>query len=225
MTYTQAMKQGHLVLPAALLFHYHQIFESAEDFLVWQFFYFQNTSHKEEMASSEIAESIGKTVTEVNRIISRLTDQDLLDMKTIELGGEIEMIFDTTPAMVKLDNLLTEKKETPKTSGNAFKELVQDFENELGRLLSPFELEDLTKTVKDDGIDPDLVRQALREAVFNSKTSWNYINAILRNWKRDGITTVRQVEERRRQREEADPKKVTVSDDFLNAMNIWGNDN
>ncbi|MDY4760644.1 DnaD domain-containing protein [Streptococcus thoraltensis] len=225
MTYTQAMKQGNLVLPAALLFNYHNIFESAEDFLVWQFFYFQNTSHKEEMSPSEIAESIGKTVSDINRIISRLTDQELLDTKTIELGGEIEMIFDTTPALNKLDNLLEVKKEAPKTSENALKGLVQDFENELGRLLSPFELEDLTKTVKEDGIDPDLVRQALREAVFNNKTSWNYINAILRNWKRDGITTVRQVEERRRQREEADPKKVTVSDDFLNAMSIWGNDN
>lgn len=225
MTYTEAMKQGYLVFPAALLFHYHEIFESAEDFLVWQFFYFQNTSHKEEMAASEIADSIGKTVSEVNRIIARLTQQELLDMKIIDLAGEIETIFDTSPALTRLDQLSHPEKESPKGSVNALKALVQDFEKELGRLLSPFELEDLTKTVNDDDVDPDLVRQALREAVFNNKTSWNYINAILRNWKRDGITTVRQVEERRRQRDEADPSKVTVSDDFLNAMSIWGSDN
>ena len=102
--------------------------------------------------------------------------------------------------------------------------MVDDFQKELGRFLSPFELEDLEKTVKEDDTDPALIREALREAVFNNKTSWKYINAILRNWRRDGITTVRQVEERRRQREEADPSKVTVSDEFLNAMGIWGND-
>ncbi|MDY3024667.1 DnaD domain-containing protein [Streptococcus hyovaginalis] len=225
MTYTEAMKQGNLVLPAAILFHYRDIFQSADDFLVWQFFYFQNTSQKEEMASSEIAESIGKTISDVNRIIARLTNQELLDVKTIEMGGEIEMIFDTSPAFQKLDSLIEPKKESAKSSsGNAYKDLVMDFEKEFGRYLSPFELQDLEKTVTDDGVDPDLIRQALREAVFNGKINLKYINGILRNWKRDGITTVRQVEERRLQREEADPAKVTVSDEFLNAMSIWETD-
>ncbi len=88
-------------------------------------------------------------------------------------------------------------------------------------MLSPFELEDLQKTVSDDKTDPDLVRSALREAVFNGKTNWNYIQAILRNWRREGISTLRQVEERRKEREQANPANVTVSDDFLSAMNLW----
>ena len=88
-------------------------------------------------------------------------------------------------------------------------------------MLSPFELEDIQKTIKDDKIDPDLVRAALREAVFNGKTNWNYINAILRNWRREGITTLRQVEERRLEREEAKSSQVPISDEFLTAMNLW----
>ena len=88
-------------------------------------------------------------------------------------------------------------------------------------MLSPFELEDLQKTVSDDKTDPDLVRSALREAVFNGKTNWNYIQAILLNWRREGISTLRQVEERRKEREQANPANVTVSDDFLSAMNLW----
>ena len=58
-------------------------------------------------------------------------------------------------------------------------------------------------------------------AVFNGKTNWNYIQAILRNWRREGISTLRQVEERRKEREQANPANVTVSDDFLSAMNLW----
>ncbi|MDG3141336.1 DnaD domain-containing protein [Streptococcus suis] len=221
MTYTEAMRQGYLVLPAALLFNYHKIFQSADDFLVWQFLYFQNTNAKEEIAPSEIAESIGKTITEVNRSISRLMESQLL---SFEVNHDSGMTFDVSPAFQQLDRILDEKLEEPLSNTNALEALVDDFQKELGRFLSPFELEDLEKTVKEDDTDPALIREALREAVFNNKTSWKYINAILRNWRRDGITTVRQVEERRRQREEADPSKVTVSDEFLNAMGIWGND-
>lgn len=225
MSFLQHYKSGNLVLPSALLFHYKDIFSNADDFLVWQFFYFQNTTKMEDIATSQIATAIGKTVPEVNRSVSNLISQELLDMKTIELDGESEVLFDATLALKKLDDLLTAADEitvsSSKGTSNALKDLVEDFERELGRMLSPFELEDLQKTVSDDKTDPDLVRAALREAVFNGKTNWNYIQAILRNWRREGISTLRQVEERRKEREQANPANVTVSDDFLSAMNLW----
>ena len=98
---------------------------------------------------------------------------------------------------------------------------ARSYIKDLGRMLSPFELEDLQKTIREDKTDPDLVRAALREAVFNGKTNWNYINAILRNWRREGITTMRQVEERRKEHEDSKAGKVSVSDDFLAAMDLW----
>lgn len=223
MSFLENYQSGNLVLPAALLFHYKDIFKSSDEFLVWQFFYLQNTTRLDDLAPSQIATAMDKTVAEVNRLISNLTAQGLLDMKTIELGGEIEVIFDASPVLAKLDALLEEDSDTlaPAEEGNSLKDLVEDFERELGRMLSPFELEDLQKTLKEDKAEPDLVRAALREAVFNGKTNWNYINAILRNWRREGITTLRQVEERRQEREEAKSPKVSVSDDFLSVMNLW----
>ncbi|MEX2804818.1 DnaD domain-containing protein [Streptococcus sp. H31] len=224
MGFSEYYKTGNLVLPGALLFHFKDIFPKADDFVVWQFFYLQNTSKMDDLAPSQIASALGKTVAEINRSISALTAQELLDMKTIELDGEIEVIFDTSPAFAKLDSLLQENAEPEKQAQpvNALKDLIQDFERELGRLLSPFELEDLQKTIEEDKTDPDLVRAALREAVFNGKTNWNYINAILRNWRREGLTTVRQVEEHRRKRQENNETDVAVSDDFLQAMDLWG---
>lgn len=223
MQFLEYYKSGNLVLPAALLFHYKDIFANSDDFLVWQFFYLQNTTKLDDLAPSQIASALDRTVADVNRIISSLTSQELLDMKTIELDGEIEIIFDASPVLAKLDALLAQPEDTeaPAEEGNQLKSLVEDFERELGRMLSPFELEDIQKTIKDDKIDPDLVRAALREAVFNGKTNWNYINAILRNWRREGITTLRQVEERRLEREEAKSSQVPVSDEFLTAMNLW----
>ena len=133
------------------------------------------------------------------------------------------MIFDALPALEKLDNLeIGEVKTVELLEINDLKALVDDFERELGRFLSPFEIEDLQKTISEDRVSVDLVRTALREAVFNNKTNWRYIQAILRNWRREGITTPAQVKAKNAEREAQQvSKNITASDDFLNAMNLW----
>ncbi|WP_048800080.1 DnaD domain-containing protein [Streptococcus constellatus] len=222
MTYLSAYKTGNLVLPIELLFHFHEIFDNSDDFLVWQFFYLQNTTSLEEISPNRIAESIGKSVTEVNRSMSNLTEKGLLQYKTIVLNGEIEAVFDALPALERLDEIVESHSTVVQPiSQNNLKDLVETFQRELGRLLTPFEIEDLTKTIQDDKTSPELVTAALREAVFNGKANWKYIQAILRNWRREGITTVSQVEAKREERETTNPQNITVSDDFLNAMDLW----
>ena len=187
MTYLDAFKSGNLVLPSDLLLHYNQLFTSSDDFLVWQFFYLQNTTALGELSPSQIAEKIGKDVTEVNQAISRLTDKGLLQYRTIELNGEIEVIFDATLALERLDQLF--EKQAPnqaQLAPNDLKSLVDTFQQELGRLLSPFEIEDLEKSLKEDGTSADVIKEALREAVLNGKPNWKYIQAILRNWRHEG---------------------------------------
>lgn len=224
MSFFENYKSGNLVYPSALLFHFKDIFTNTDDFLVWQFFYLQNTTRIDDLAPSQIATALGKSVADVNRSISSLTSQELLDIKTIKVGDEIETIIDASPVLEKLDQLVPQSKEQPvhdEDQGNQFKQIVSEFERELGRFLSPFELEDLEKTVKEDKTDIDLIREALKEAVFNGKTNWKYIQAILRNWRKEGITNLYQVEERKRAREEANTSQVSLSDDFLSAMNLW----
>lgn len=222
MTYLSAYKTGNLVLPTELLFHFHEIFDNSDDFLVWQFFYLQNTTSLEEISPVQIAESIGESVAEVNRSMSNLTEKGLLQYKTIALNGEIEAVFDALPALERLDEIVENHSSVAQAiSQNVLKDLVETFQQELGRLLTPFEIEDLTKTIQDDKTSPELVTAALREAVFNGKANWKYIQAILRNWRREGITTVAQVEAKREEREATNPQNITVSDDFLKAMDLW----
>ena len=223
MTYFDAFKSGNLVLPSALLLHFKELFPSSDDFLVWQFFYLQNTSALDELSPSQIAEIIGKELADVNQSISNLTENGLLQYRTIELNGEIELIFDASLAFERLDSLLD--SQTPATTTpnpqNQLKDLVETFQQELGRLLTPFEIEDLSKTIKEDGIKADLIKEALREAVLNGKPNWKYIQAILRNWRHEGIQSVAQVEAKRAEREANNPKQVQASVDFLDAMNLW----
>ena len=93
MTYFDAFKTGNLVLPSALLLHFKELFPSSEDFLVWQFFYLQNTTALGDVSPSQIAEIIGKEVADVNQSISNLTENGLLQYRAIELNGEIELIL------------------------------------------------------------------------------------------------------------------------------------
>ncbi|WP_306300509.1 DnaD domain-containing protein [Streptococcus sp. O1] len=102
------------------------------------------------------------------------------------------------------------------------KELVQRFEKEFGRLLSPLEIEKVIKWVTDDNYLPDVIIEALKEAIFKGKPNLQYIQGILRNWKNDNLITVELIEVNRRERENNHlPKNVTASDEFLEAMDYW----
>ena len=223
MTYLDAFKSGNLVLPSTLLLHFKELFPSSDDFLVWQFFYLQNTTGLEEMSPSQIAERIGKEISDVNQAISNLTERGLLQYRTIELNGEIELLFDASLALERLDDLLgvAHSSSDQLTPQNQLKDLVETFQQELGRLLTPFEIEDLTKTLKEDGTSADLIKEALREAVLNGKANWKYIQAILRNWRHEGIKSVAQIEAKRAEREASNPQLTQVSADFRNAMDLW----
>lgn len=59
MTYLSAYKTGNLVLPTELLFHFHEIFDNSDDFLVWQFFYLQNTTSLEEISLIGLRKVLG----------------------------------------------------------------------------------------------------------------------------------------------------------------------
>lgn len=70
-------------------------------------------------------------------------------------------------------------------------QLFQMFEQELGRLLSPIEIETISMWIDQDGHTPDLIRQALKEAVLSDKVSLKYMDRILFEWKKKNITTTK----------------------------------
>ncbi|HEM5101675.1 TPA: DnaD domain protein, partial [Streptococcus suis] len=82
-------------------------------------------------------------------------------------------------------------------------------------------IEDIEKWVNEDHFDESVIREALREAVLNGKVFMNYINGILRNWKKQGLLTVEAVKAHRAERQQELPKNVDVSPEFLEAMDLW----
>ncbi|MBC1375486.1 DnaD domain-containing protein [Listeria sp. FSL L7-0091] len=63
------------------------------------------------------------------------------------------------------------------------------FEAEFGRPLSPMEAEMLSAWVDQDRTSPDLIKEALKEAVISQKLNFRYIDRILLNWSKQGVKT------------------------------------
>lgn len=66
-------------------------------------------------------------------------------------------------------------------------------EQELGRLLSPIEIETVCMWLDQDHHSPEVIKEAIKEAVLANKPSLRYIDRILFEWKKKNLKTIEQV--------------------------------
>jgi len=71
--------------------------------------------------------------------------------------------------------------------------LIQVFENEFGRALSPLEIEQIEQWAAEG--DARLVVEALKQAVLRGKHNFKYINSILMGWKKNNLKTLEAIAE------------------------------
>jgi DnaD/phage-associated family protein len=71
-------------------------------------------------------------------------------------------------------------------------EIFSAFEQEFCRLLSPFEIEQITQWEVDH--QQELILEALRRSVLNGKHNFKYINSILMEWSKNNIRTVQAIQ-------------------------------
>ena len=89
-------------------------------------------------------------------------------------------------------------------------ELFDNLQQCRGRMVTPFEIEDINKWI-DDGLSPEVVNEALKEAVLENKINFKYINTILRRYIKNGIDTLEKIEEDRKQHELSKNKRYSKS--------------
>lgn len=78
--------------------------------------------------------------------------------------------------------------------------IIEKFEENLGRPLAPIEYEKLIEWQKD--YNNELIEYALRIAIINRKPTFNYINGILRNWHTSGYTNINDIKEKEKKQSE-----------------------
>ena len=98
--------------------------------------------------------------------------------KELELEKELEV-------EVEVDK---EQSATPSILNQDFVNLYKSFEAETGKALSPLQIQELQYMLED--FSPELIHEALKEAVSQGKANFAYIKAILNRWKQDNLLTV-----------------------------------
>ena len=115
-------------------------------------------------------------------IISNLMEKNILSLEVVKNGRKTEEYISISLLYDKLLNIVKDVSlDKPKIDTSIF----SVFENELGRLLSPMELEQIKEWVTTYKSD-DLIISALKEAVLNGVSNFRYIDAILNEWNKKG---------------------------------------
>ena len=124
--------------------------------------------------------------------------------KNLALGGNVTCNVTVTQGNAleeeedKNKNRLDKDKNITTTSSN--ENILELFQSEFRRLLSGFEIEEITHLLKEN--DVELVKEALKTAINLGKPNIKYIGGILRNWQQNQVTTVEQVRHSEKQRKE-----------------------
>ncbi|GAA5356566.1 DnaD domain protein [Streptococcus uberis] len=88
-------------------------------------------------------------------------------------------------------------KEFNSAEANSLKIVSDYFQQEIG-ILTPNQLEQLSDYITITKMELEVIKTAITRAADNSKRSFGYVNSILRNWRQNGIKTMVQVEEEKR---------------------------
>lgn len=102
---------------------------------------------------------------------------------------------------------------------NSFKEedyktdIFSVLESEIGKQLSPIEIE-LVKGWKEYNYNDDVIKEAIKEAVYNGVANLRYIDKILFTWNKKGLKSVEDIEKDRKEfrGKEKNKPKVEIFD-------------
>jgi len=194
-----ALQEGGVYVSAMLLRTYRQLeLSDTEAMLLLQIMVYMEADMNDFPTPEQLAERMGLSVREVGQSLGRLMKEDFLtiDEYVDSSTGMQSERYNWTGWLLKAAALTAEqKRETRKAERQPVKaqaapssDLFSVFEQEFGRLLSPIECETISGWLDHDRYTDEIIRFALKEAVFAGKLSLRYIDRILIEWSRNRVT-------------------------------------
>ena len=169
-----------IVVPRILFNNYKRLNISEEELVVIMLII--NLGSKIEYNPEIFVSELNMDRHKVMGIISTLMGKNILSLEVVKNGRKTEEFISLSLLYDKLLNIIKDTKEDDIEVDNS---IFSIFENELGRLLSPMELEQIKEwisTIKNE----ELIIAALKEAVLNGVSNFRYIDAILNEWNKKG---------------------------------------
>lgn len=92
-------------------------------------------------------------------------------------------------------------------SSSSYNNNIYEFvESNFGRILSPIEIQKIDRWK--DKYDLDIIKYAVEISVMNNKKTFNYVNAILENWKTAGYKTLQEIKDNKIKKEDEEEKEI-----------------
>ena len=203
-------KYGNMVIPLYFLQNYKEFNIELSEFVFLMYLY--NKGDLITFNPSKFADEIGLSVKEIMSSISILCDKHLIEVKVIKSEKDIteevislELFFDKL-SLIIIDNF--SNKNVEKT------DCFDYIQKEFGRNFSPVEIE-IVRGWVDSGYNDELIKEAIREAVFNGVKSLRYIDTILNEWEKKGYKSREDVEKNKKvTRKIEDDEKVEEIFDY-----------
>lgn len=155
-------------------------------------------SGKKYLSMNALSQRVTLNLNELAERLSTLVEQGYLSIEIDNMpSGKQREFFTLDPLYDKIIKLIFDKGkhiESQETESTV-KDIVELFQIELGRTLSPIELEIVSGWLTEDKHSSKLIRQALKEAIANNVRSLKYIDRILFNWKKNNIKTIKEAKE------------------------------
>ncbi len=177
------LKEKPIIIPKILFKNYKNLNISEEELVI--LIYMINLGDIIVYNPSIFVKDLNMDKYKVMEILNNLTEKNIIDIKVEKNEKKLSEEY------IYLDNLynklfnliLDEEQQKPNIDRS---DLFTLFESELGRTISPMECE-IIKEWKNN-YKEDLIKEALKEAIYNNVRNLKYIDRILYTWKTKGIT-------------------------------------
>ena len=200
-----AFKEGDIVIPIYMYKQLPELKISLESFIFLM--YLRSIGNDVSFDVPKFSKTLGLEDKSIMGYVSELSSSGLIDIKVIKNDKGImeEYIYlDNFYEKIglKLANKGAEEISKEKEDTN---NIFSILEKEIGKQLSPIEIE-IVKGWKEANYSDDLIKEAIKEAVSNDAVSLRYIDKVLYNWNKDGVTTIEEVNKRRKNFKESKSK-------------------
>ncbi len=180
------IKEKDITFPRLLLLHYKDL--KLDDLELIIIIYILNSSL--EFNPKKISDDLKITLQEVLMKIDSLSNKDILKIELKKINNIRQEFININSLYNKLSYFVVNEETKEETN------IYDIFEKEFGRTLSPMEYEIINGWLN-DGMNEEIVVQALKEATYNGVSNLRYIDKILYEWKNKGLTTTQKIEENR----------------------------
>ena len=183
------LKDTPLTVPKVIFKYYKELNITEEEVLV--LICLINKGDKSIYNPNLFSEELDMDKYKAMQILNDLTEKNIISIKleTNNIGKKEEYIY-IDLLYNKLYSLLLD--DNPKEELDETKDIYLKLETELGRTITPLEVELINEWLR-DGVTEEIIEEALKEAVYNNVRSFKYIDRIIYNWREKGIKTKKDI--------------------------------